>query len=69
MATYEYVCMRCERFFEEQRSMTASVETALACPSCGSDRVKRRFSLFATVNASAASGFTTHPRLVGNASR
>jgi putative FmdB family regulatory protein len=55
MATYEYVCMRCERFFEEQRSMTASVETALACPSCGSDRVKRRFSLFATGAASGGS--------------
>jgi hypothetical protein len=47
--------MRCERFFEEQRSMTASVETALACPSCGSDRVKRRFSLFATGAASGGS--------------
>jgi putative FmdB family regulatory protein len=48
MATYEYVCLVCERPFEERRSMTASVETALACPSCGSDRVRRRFSLFAT---------------------
>jgi putative FmdB family regulatory protein len=47
MATYEYVCMGCEHLFEEERSMTASVGTALACPSCGSDRVKRRFSVFA----------------------
>jgi putative FmdB family regulatory protein len=48
MATYEYVCMSCEHPFEERRPMTASVDTALACPSCGSDRVRRRFSLFAT---------------------
>lgn len=48
MATYEYVCLACERPFEERRSMTASVDTALACPACGSDRVRRRFSLFAS---------------------
>jgi putative FmdB family regulatory protein len=48
MATYEYLCLSCERPFEERRSMNASVETALACPSCGSDRVRRRFSVFAT---------------------
>jgi putative FmdB family regulatory protein len=55
MATYEYVCLSCERPFEEQRSMTASVETALACPACGSDRVRRRFSLFATSGEAGAS--------------
>jgi putative FmdB family regulatory protein len=60
MATYEYVCLACEHPFEEQRSMTASVDTALACPSCGSDRVRRRFSLFAAggveADATPASG-------------
>jgi putative FmdB family regulatory protein len=48
MATYEYLCMSCERPFEERRPMTSAVDTALRCPSCGSDRVRRRFSLFAT---------------------
>jgi putative FmdB family regulatory protein len=48
MATYEYLCMACETPFEERRPMTASVATDLACPACGSDRVRRRFSLFAT---------------------
>ncbi len=48
MATYEYMCLTCEQPFEERRSMTASVDIALACPDCGSERVRRRFSLFAT---------------------
>ena len=30
--------------------MTASVDTALACPSCGSDRVRRRFSFAASTS-------------------
>ena len=44
MATYEYLCLSCERPFEQRRSMTGQVETALACPACGSERVRRRFS-------------------------
>jgi putative FmdB family regulatory protein len=56
MATYEYVCMSCERPFEERRPMTSAVDTALSCPSCGSDRVRRRFSLFTTGSAGTSSG-------------
>jgi putative FmdB family regulatory protein len=56
MATYEYVCLACERHFEEQRPMGSTVDTALACPSCGSDRVRRRFSFV------AAAGSTADPR-------
>lgn len=47
MASYEYVCLACERVFEDRRPMGVSVETALACPSCGADRVRRRFSFLA----------------------
>jgi hypothetical protein len=39
--------------------MTATVDTALVCPACGSDRVRRRFSLFAAgggTDASSAGG-------------
>jgi len=54
MATYEYVCMRCEHLFEQERSMTASVDTAVACPSCGSERVNRRFSFFAAGSTGSA---------------
>jgi putative FmdB family regulatory protein len=59
VATYEYLCLACERPFEERRAMTSSVETALACPSCGSDRIRRRFSFAASVGSdrgSAAGG-------------
>jgi putative FmdB family regulatory protein len=55
MATYEYICLACERPFEERRPMTASVQTALACPSCGSDRTRRRFSFVAGVISEAGS--------------
>ena len=56
MATYEYLCLACEHPFEERRSMTASVETQLACPECGSDRVRRRFSIFAASTGTGAAG-------------
>jgi putative FmdB family regulatory protein len=55
MATYEYLCLSCERPFEERRSMSAGVDTALACPECGGDRVRRRFSVFATSGGSSTS--------------
>ena len=48
MATYEYLCLSCERPFEERRAMTGMVETGLACPACGSERVRRRFSFLAS---------------------
>jgi putative FmdB family regulatory protein len=44
MASYEYVCLSCERRFEERRPMDSDVATAVACPSCGSERIRRRFS-------------------------
>jgi putative FmdB family regulatory protein len=55
MAAYEYVCMACEHGFEKRRPMTAAVDTALACPSCGSDRVRRRFSFVANKPAGEGS--------------
>jgi putative FmdB family regulatory protein len=54
MATYEYICLACEHPFEERRPMSSSpVDTALACPSCGSDRVRRRFSFSAATGSSS----------------
>jgi putative FmdB family regulatory protein len=55
VTTYEYLCLSCERPFEERRSMTASVQTALACPACGSERVRRRFSFVAPTAAEGGS--------------
>jgi putative FmdB family regulatory protein len=55
VATYEYICLGCEHSFEERRPMSAeTVDTALACPSCGDDRVRRRFSVFAAGGSAAA---------------
>lgn len=54
MATYEYLCLACEHRFEERRPMSASVDTVLACPSCGSERVRRRFSFIAGMGATSA---------------
>jgi putative FmdB family regulatory protein len=54
MATYEYVCLACETPFEQTRPMASSVDTAIACPACASDRVRRRFSLFATSSGGGA---------------
>jgi putative FmdB family regulatory protein len=48
MATYEYICLACERPFEDRRPMGSSVQTELACPSCRSQRVRRRFSFAAS---------------------
>ena len=56
MATYEYVCLACERHFEERRPMGSSVDTTHACPSCGSDRVRRRFSFVADVGHAVDTG-------------
>jgi putative FmdB family regulatory protein len=56
MAVYEYICLGCEQPFEQRRSMDAAVDTALVCPSCGDDRVRRRFSVFGTAGTSPSSG-------------
>jgi putative FmdB family regulatory protein len=55
MAAYDYLCMACEHRFEHRRAMTATVDTALACPSCGSDRVRRQFSFIAGTASTGSS--------------
>jgi putative FmdB family regulatory protein len=64
MATYEYLCLACEHPFEHKRGMTSVVDTALACPSCGSDRVRRRFS-FATTGGATTRGAEAGPAAGG----
>jgi putative FmdB family regulatory protein len=46
MALYEYVCMACERPFEQRRPMSG-VDTEVSCPTCGAGRVRRRFTFVA----------------------
>jgi len=54
MATYEYVCLACKQPFEQRRPMGGGVDTVLACPSCGSDRLRRPFSFFTTGGGAAS---------------
>jgi putative FmdB family regulatory protein len=57
MTTYEYLCLACEHPFEERRPMTAGpIDLALACPSCGSDRVRRRFLFSSTIGSVSTGG-------------
>ncbi len=66
MTTYGYLCLACEHPFEERRPMTAGpVDIALACPSCGSDRVRRRFSFSAATGHAGTRGNPTPERGVG----
>lgn len=52
MATYEFVCLGCEHLFEERRPIgSGAVATELTCPSCGSERIRRRFSFAAPIGA------------------
>ncbi len=45
MPIYEYQCEKCEQHFEE---MVPSADTAdeVHCPQCGTENVRRLFSLF-----------------------
>jgi len=44
MPIYEYDCLKCENVFDEL--VSNSDKSPVACPSCKSRRVKRRFSTF-----------------------
>jgi putative FmdB family regulatory protein len=67
MATYEYVCMACEHRFEQRRPMGSSVDTELACPSCGDDRVRRQFSFIAATGSDAVGGLASSGCACGGA--
>jgi putative FmdB family regulatory protein len=45
MPIYEFACKRCEVRFEE---LVSASEQKVVCPECGSKKVERRFSQFAT---------------------
>lgn len=48
MPIYEYACPTCHNRFELLQSLGAGGEN-LACPSCGSEPVKKLFSTFAGI--------------------
>lgn len=45
MPLYEYTCAECGRDFEE---LVSSSSAPVKCPSCKSDKVERKFSVFAS---------------------
>jgi putative FmdB family regulatory protein len=62
MTTYEYLCLACEHLFEERRPMMVGpIVTGLACPSCGSGKVRRRFSFAAATGRTAGRGPAAMP--------
>ena len=50
MPIYEYTCLTCEREFEKLVNGSAAV----ACPTCGAERVMKRLSLFRARTAVSA---------------
>jgi putative FmdB family regulatory protein len=57
MPIYEYRCKQCEGEFEKY---VAGTSTAVACPSCASEQVMRKLSVFGlkTVGALPSSGMS-----------
>lgn len=56
MPIYEFSCSTCDRSFEELvRSAEAINE--VVCPQCGSRRVRRKISLFASKGTSGSNAF------------
>lgn len=54
MPIYEYSCSECEHKFERfVRSMNAQAD--VCCPKCGSDQVKKAFSVFGVSNGTKSS--------------
>ncbi|HEY8745770.1 MAG TPA: zinc ribbon domain-containing protein [Chloroflexota bacterium] len=47
MPLYEYACLDCNDRFEDLRAATRA-DAAVPCTTCGSSRVKRLLSVFAT---------------------
>lgn len=56
MPLYEFQCAECQDDFEELvRSSTAVAE--VKCPQCGSPRVRRKVSVFASKVSGGGSGY------------
>ena len=54
MPIYEYQCQECNKRFDKfVRSFSA--EDQVACPTCGSQQVRKGFSTFASLSSSTGS--------------
>ncbi len=55
MPIYEFVCNKCNRNFEDF-VLSASKVKDVRCPSCGSDDIKKQFSMFSCRSSSSLGG-------------
>ena len=53
MPIYEYRCQDCRQLFQKLQPVSAGTKT-IACPSCGSRRVERQLSVFASTSSRGA---------------
>lgn len=60
MPIYEFRCKDCGETFDKLVSMSYE-QTDIKCPHCGSIKVKKMLSTFATKEASASSGASCAP--------
>ena len=54
MPLYDYACYECGNSFEKLRRMSDD-DRELRCPQCGSDRIERLLSTFATAGCGSGS--------------
>jgi putative FmdB family regulatory protein len=60
MPIYEYKCDNCGNHYEQIRRM-ADADSALECPDCRSERVKRQLSSFATTSGGTSMAAAESP--------
>lgn len=48
MPLYEFECRKCDHRFEELLTSAEAKDGKVKCPACGSARIEREFSAFAT---------------------
>ncbi len=56
MPLYEFTCKKCGHNFEELLTLNEVESGNMKCPACGSKRIERGFSSFATGGAGSAGG-------------
>ena len=56
MPMYEFVCRECGAEFEELLTHAELEAGEVACPECGSDKVERQLSSFASGGAAGGGG-------------
>lgn len=57
MPLFEFSCRKCSHVFEELMTSAQLADSKLKCPACGSARVEKAFSSFATgVSGGPSSG-------------